>query len=97
MLNQKTPAYRNWIQARDVFRQLRESDQLSAEQRQLAAVFEEYNQNRINWHERYGLLQEQYGDLQEQLDSAQADKALLEQKIQAITDLEAAISTRKEP
>ena len=59
-------------------------------------MLESYNQNRINWYQRQGELVKQRSQLEEQLDEAEQEKALLEQKIQALTDLEAVISTRKE-
>ena len=63
----------------------------------MAAILEEYNQSRINWHQRYIELQQENKLLLQQLDDTQQEKLLLEQKIQAVTDLEAEISTRKEP
>jgi hypothetical protein len=89
LLNQQSESHDNWIIARDVFRQLRASDTVAPEQQQLAAILEKYNQSRINWYQRYSLLQQELLDTQQQ-------KLLLEQKIQAITDLESTISTRKE-
>ena len=48
----------------------------------LAAILERYNQSRINWYEQHKALEEQ--------------NLLLQQKIEAITELETTISTRKE-
>lgn len=96
LLNQQSLNYPNWITARDVFRQLGQDERVTEEERQLAGILERFNQNRINWHERYSQLRNQQQVLQQQLLEAEQHKALLEQKIQAITDLEAAISTRRE-
>lgn len=97
LLNQQSQTYNGWTQARDILRQLGQDSDLSEQQRQLASILEEYNQNRINWDQRYGTLQQQYDELRQQADVLEQEKLLLEQKIQAITDLEATISTRKEP
>jgi hypothetical protein len=97
LLNQQSQAYSGWTQARDIFRQLSQDTQLAPQYRQLAAILEEYNQSRINWHQRYIDLQQENKLLLQQLDDTAQEKLLLEQKIQAVTDLEAEISTRKEP
>ena len=96
LLNQHSQNYQGWIVARDAFRELNQNSALSIEQQELAGILEEYNQSRINWHERYGQLQQENDDLVQQLTDAQQQNEILEQKIQAITDLEATISTRKE-
>jgi len=54
-------------------------------------TFEEIDLNAL-WQE----LLKQHAQLKQQLSDAEQDKLLLEQKIQALTDLEAVISTRKE-
>ncbi|QIB64678.1 hypothetical protein [Kineobactrum salinum] len=89
LLHQQSQTYNGWMQARDVFRQLSQDEGLSGQLRQLAGILEAYNQSRINAHQRYAQLQQQIDELEQQ-------KQLLDQKIQAITDLEAAMSTRKE-
>ena len=96
LLNQQLQTYASWAQARDSFRQLHLDEDLTVEQRQLAAILQEYNQNRINWYQRQSELLKRHAEMQEQLQQAEQDKLLLEQKIQALTDLEAVISTRKE-
>ena len=96
LLNQQLQTFDAWAQARDTFRQLHENEELTAEQRQLAGILQSYNQNRINWYQRQGELLKQNAELKQQLSDAEQDKLLLEQKIQALTDLEAVISTRKE-
>ena len=95
-VNQQLVTYGAWVQARDAFRLLREDEELSEEQRQLVAILQAYNQTRINWYQRQSELLNRHAELQQQLDEAEQDKLVLEQKIQALTDLEAAISTRKE-
>ncbi|MFK8049512.1 MAG: hypothetical protein AB8B81_13895 [Halioglobus sp.] len=96
LLSQQTQLYDGWTKARDTFRALREIESLSTEQKQLAGILEEYNQTRINWHQRHSKLQRDYGEQQKQLVVSENETAELEQKIQALTDLEEAISTRKE-
>ncbi len=96
LLNQQLQTFDAWAQARDAFRQLHEDEALAVEQRQLAGILQNYNQNRINWYQRQAELLKQHAQLKQQLSDAKQDKLLLEQKIQALTDLEAVISTRKE-
>ena len=96
LLHQKLLQYDSWTQARDTFRLLRENSDLSAEQQQLAGIFEDYNQNRINGYQKQFKLQQDYEALQQQLNNSEQEIFQLEQKIQALTDLEKAISTRRE-
>jgi hypothetical protein len=85
-----------WSQARDTFRALQQDETLTEEQRQLTRILQEFNQNRINWYQRQSELLVENARLQQQLDASEKEKNLLEQKIQALADLEAVISTRKE-
>jgi hypothetical protein len=96
LLNQQLQTFGAWSQARDTFRQLHQDEELTIEQRQLVGILQEYNQNRINWYQRQRELLIRHAELKQQLSEAEQDKLLLEQKIQALTDLEAVISTRKE-
>ena len=96
LLNQQLMTYGAWAQARDTFRVLREDKELAEVQRQLVTILQEYNQTRINWYQRQSELLNRNAELQQQLREAEQDKLVLQQKIQALTDLEAAISTRKE-
>jgi hypothetical protein len=96
LLNQQLQTNGAWAQARDSFRELQQSDGLTTEQRQLTGILLAYNQNRINWYQRQSELLVENAELEKQLQQAEEDKVLLEQKIQALTDLEADISTRKE-
>ena len=96
LLNQQLQTHGAWAQARDSFRELQQQEGLTTEQRQLAGILLVYNQNRINWYQRQSELLVQNADLKKQLHEAEDEKILLEQKIQALTDLEADISTRKE-
>ena len=75
---------------------LQQDETLTEAQRQLMVVLEAYNQNRINWYQRQSEAVKQNRKLEQQLSDAEQEKLLLEQKIQALTDLEAVISTRKE-
>ncbi|MEJ2533832.1 MAG: hypothetical protein P8Y92_18835 [Halioglobus sp.] len=96
LLKQQLQFYEAWAEARDTFRALQEEAGLTLEQRQMAALLEAYNQRRINWYQRYSELQQQYDSMEQALADAEQEKALLQQKIQALTDLEAVISDRKE-
>lgn len=96
LLNQQLDSYGGWIQARDAFIELEDTDSLSAGQRQLAGVLRVFNQNRINAQLEINELLEQNTSLTQQLANTEEEKQLLEQKIQALTDLESVISTRKE-
>ena len=96
LLNQQLQTQGAWAQARDSFRELQQKEGLTTEQRQLAGILLVYNQNRINWYQRQSELLVENAGLEKQLQQAEEDKVLLEQKIQALTDLEADISTRRE-
>jgi hypothetical protein len=96
LLNQKLKTYPSWTQARDAFREVSQAEEITGEQRQLAAIMLVYNQSRINWYLEYQRVQADFAATQDELEQARSDNTLLEQKIQAITDLETSISTRKE-
>jgi alkylhydroperoxidase/carboxymuconolactone decarboxylase family protein YurZ len=96
LLNQKLKTYASWTQARDAFRDISRNPTLTSEQRQLATILMLYNQSRINWYLEYREVQADFAALQGELDAAQQENGLLQQKIQAITDLETSISTRRE-
>jgi hypothetical protein len=96
LLRQQANDYDSWVAARDIFRALQEDAAVAPGQRQLAGILERYNQSRINWFHSRDELRQQYEALQQQVTELQAQNSLLEQKIQAITELEATISTRKE-
>jgi hypothetical protein len=96
ILNQQLQTYGAWTVARDTFKKIQETEDLPEPQRQLASILRQYNQNRINAYARQQDLVAQQAELQQQLEHAGEEKRLLEQKIQALTALEAAISTRKE-
>lgn len=96
LLNQQLQTYGAWAQARDTFRSLQQEEALTEAQRQLVVLLESFNQNRINWYQRQSEVVKQNRELEQQLLDAEQEKLLLEQKIQALTDLEAVISTRKE-
>lgn len=96
LLRQQADGYDGWVEARDIFRQLVENEELSRGQKRLASLLERYNQSRINWYQSRDELRLQYEALEAQAAELQEQNQLLEQKIKAITDLEATISTRKE-
>tara|TARA_R110001592_G_scaffold363321_1_gene683747 strand:+ start:13293 stop:13781 length:489 start_codon:yes stop_codon:yes gene_type:complete len=88
-LNQQLDRFDGWIQARDAFRQLANDTHLEPSLRELADILLNHNQSLINWHERHR-------HLQKELAESVLDRELLEQKIEALTDLEAVISHRKQ-
>ena len=96
LLNQQLQTFGAWSRARDAFRELHFDERLTVEQRQLAGILRDYNQNRINWYQRQRDLLIQHAELREELAQAEQDRLLLEQKIHALTEMEAVISTRKE-
>jgi hypothetical protein len=96
VLNQQLKDYGAWTVARDTFQKLQENQALPKEKRQLAGILRQYNQNRINWYSRHHALLDERAQLQLELDRAEEEKRQLAQKIQALTELEAAISTRRE-
>jgi hypothetical protein len=96
LLHQQLNVVASWTEARDAFRELGLDTNLTPGQRQLAAIMERYNQSRINWHELNRQLQNDHDQLQSELRALKEENVVLEQKIQAITDLETSISTRKE-
>lgn len=96
LLHQQLDVFASWTQARDAFRGLSEDVGLSRERRDLAAILQRYNQTRINWSLKYRQLLEDNGTVKDKLRASQEENELLENKLQAITDLETSISTRKE-
>jgi len=96
LLNQQLDVFENWAQARDIFRQLAANGELTKEQRNLAAILGRYNQSRINWYLQHRQALEEIHGLKAKLLVSQEENELLEAKIQAVTDVETSISTRKE-
>lgn len=96
LLNQQAESYESWVIARDIFRELQQKDELTREQRRLASLLERYNQSRINWFQSREQVMQQYQESEQLVIELQEQNLLLEQKIQAITDLEETISTRSE-
>lgn len=96
LLSQRSNAYDSWTQARDAFRELSEAPAITREQRQLASILLLYNQSRINAHLRSRKVKADCSATETDLEQVRSENDLLERKIQAITDLETSISTRKE-
>ena len=96
LLNHYSQHYESWIQARDAFRKLSVDASLGRGKRQMALLLETYNQQRINAYRSYQQLQEENVELQRQIAVAELQKAQLQQQIQALTELEANISRRKD-
>lgn len=96
LLHSQLEGYPDWIRARDAFADLASDASLSKEQKGLADILRSQNQTRINAYVKQIDLQQRAVELQKQLVAAEAEKTALQQKIQALTDLETSISTRKE-
>jgi hypothetical protein len=95
LLNHHLETYGAWTLARDSFREVLESEQLSTAQRQLVTVLEAYEQARINAYLEREALAEQNQSLRGEAEAARQLNEELEQKLQALTELETDISTRK--
>lgn len=104
-LNQKLGRIDGWIQARDAFRKLSSDQILSSASatstsesgvRELARILEAHNQALINWHERHRHLQKELAESVLDREALEQKHQLLEQKVEALTDLEAVISHRKQ-
>lgn len=96
LLNQQLDIYASWIRARDAQRILQQDNRLTREQQQLAQILERYNQSRINWYQQHRSLLQKYETVQAELIAADQENQLLRDKIQALTELETTISTRRE-
>ena len=95
-LNQQLGTPANWRQARDAFRAVRKNTELTNEQRNIAAMLERYNIYRLDDNkDRNDMLRDQ-AELESTLDMLKQENTGLQEKIQAITDLEADMSTRIE-
>ncbi len=97
LLNQKLNNMSSWTHARDTFLELSETPELTDDQRQLASILARYNESRINWYSEYQEARDDFASTQAELEAVRQENSLLRQKIQAITELETSISTRKEP
>jgi len=89
VLNQQLNHREGWIQARDAFRKLSTETAIEPNFKELARIMEAHNQALINWHARHT-------HLQKELAESVLDRELLERKIEALTQLEATISNRKQ-
>ena len=89
LLNQQLNERAGWVRSRDAYRQLLITENFGDELRGLTKLLLRYNQNMINWDARYN-------KVQIQLKESEAMQQVLEEKIQAITNLEQNMSSRKE-
>jgi len=89
LLNQQLNDRAGWVRARDAFRYVLATESLSQELYGLTKLLLKYNQNMINWDARYS-------KVKIELKESEAMQQVLEEKIQAITNLEQSMSTRKE-
>ena len=96
VLNQQLKTFGAWTVARDAFLALQGDETLPNEQRQLAGILRQYNQDRINAYVKQRGLLDERSQLQQELSQSEEEKQQLAQKIQALTELETAISTRRE-
>ena len=96
LLNQQLGRFDGWIQARDAFRKLANDTALDTSTRELARILLAHNQALINWHERHRHLQKELAVSVLDRELMEEKHQELEQKIEALTDLEAVISHRKQ-
>jgi len=96
LLNHHLNTYGAWTQARDTFRRVQEFEELTEAQRQLVILLEAFNQSRINDYLRQQELLKQNQAMRQEASAAAETNAELQQKLQALTELETDISTRKE-
>jgi hypothetical protein len=100
-LNQKLGRIDGWIRARDAFRKLGNDQTSGTNSREsgvfeLARILDAHNQALINWHERHRHLQKELAESVLDREALEQKHQLLEQKVEALTDLEAVISHRKQ-
>ena len=96
LLNHQLDTYSNWRQARNAFREVRRDAEASPGLRQLAGIMERYNRTRVEDYKDRAQLLGKIDSLEDKLEMQQEERQLLEEKIQAITDVETSMSTRKE-
>jgi hypothetical protein len=96
LLKQQLDEFVSWTQARDTFRELAADNGLVKEQRDLVTILQRYNQTRINWYQQHRELLADHETTAAKLDASLEENRLLQQKIQALTDVETSISTRKD-
>lgn len=89
LLNQQLNNRAGWIRARDAFRHVIASESLSQELYGLTKLLLKYNQSLINWDTRYS-------KVKIELKESEGMQRVLEEKIQAITNLEQNMSSRKD-
>ncbi len=89
LLNQQLNDRAGWVRARDAFRYVLATESLSQDLYGLTKLLLKYNQNMINWDARYS-------KVTIELKESEAMQQVLEEKIQAITNLEQSMSSRKE-
>lgn len=95
LLNQQLGTLGGWAQARDTLQALETDETLTESQRQLASLLREYNQAQINWHARNRELSTENDRLRAAVAEAREKSDVLERRIQALTELEADMSTRR--
>lgn len=89
LLNQQLAERAGWIRARDAFRHVLASQNLGQDVKGLVKLLLRHNQSMINWEARYS-------KATLQLQESENMQRVLEEKIQAITNLEQNMSSRKE-
>jgi hypothetical protein len=96
LLNQRLGRLDGWVQARDSFRGLANDVTLDSSSRELARILQVHNQALINWYERHRHLQKELAVSVLDRELMEEKHKELEQKIEALTTLEAVISNRKQ-
>lgn len=96
LLNQQLGRLDGWVQARDSFRSLADDETLDSSSRELARILQVHNQALINWYERHRHLQKELAVSVLDRELLEERHKELEQKIEALTTLEAVISNRKQ-
>jgi len=95
LLNQRLGTFGGWTQARDTLQGLAMEPDLTQAQLQLINLLREFNQALINCHVRHQELGKENERLRTAVAEARETSVDLEQKIQALTELEADMSTRR--
>jgi len=95
LLYQQLAQLDGWVNARDLFRQLANDTALEPTQRDLALLYQSYNQANINAQQQLQNKNQQLALQQQQIESLQNQISELELKVKALTTLEQSISDRK--
>jgi len=95
LLYQQLSQLEGWVNARDLFRELANDTTLDRNQRDLAQLYQSYNQANINAQQQLQNKDRLLASQQQQIESLQNQISELELKVKALTTLEQSISDRK--